>query len=517
MIAAAPAPLSTQQHKVFIALLLVLIMGPASAVTTIVWVTKTGSLGEEASLVLSGVALRSDLHPSFGAALIIKDGNARLLYDPSAQIMYNQQLRTSMLTALEAKDGSTPNNRTSDPSILRTDVSEASGSYFPYIWPPIVALSAYWLLQIGIDFPSQYAMWVTVLAWCIPVSMLLILRSIAHPPKLDLPKSRFGTWMWLENVLLAGRSPHPAMLLLATSLWLYPPTYLALYYGQLTPLLLLGVSWVAYCLASGEPHPRTAGLGFALCILKPAYLPLMIIPLLVIQKWRTCLVSAVLGWACGFLAMVPYLGVEWPWAYVHFLLQIGQHDQYGAVYTTSMVNWRGFSYHIANVFHLQSNSALRPFLVTTATATCAASLLLMCIRLTRLKAKLEITVSPTERRYVGSARGIFIWAIAIAISTLTAYHNHVYDLVLLLPLVWVSMAKGLKIDGAYSESVLSGWILRLLAVFAVSAIGICLLETYMSTTPSGNPLFVLWLALLTVFIGSVLGLSGAVSRFHPSA
>ena len=182
----------------------------------------------------------------------------------------------------------------------------------PFNHPPFEALFVAALQGLGFSAPATLAVW-TVLGLLAVAAALAALR-----------------WGW--PVLGTG-----GLLLTLAALTFYPLVR-GLLLGQSTALLLLG--WALGSAALRRGYDGWAGVALALATLKPQTIPVVLLILLVMRRWR-----ALAAWAAtvgaATVAVMPLLGADWPLRYLAFLWQVVLWPPTRVLTATTMQNWRG--------------------------------------------------------------------------------------------------------------------------------------------------------------------------------
>ena len=182
----------------------------------------------------------------------------------------------------------------------------------PYNHPPFEALLVAGEQAGGLSPGGSFALW-TLLSFGAIAATLITLR-----------------WAWP----VAGRR---GWLLVGAALTFFPLTA-GLLLGQSTALVLLG--WAAGSAALRRGHPGWAGAAFALALLKPQAVPVLLLALLLMRQWRA--LAACAATALGaVLVTLPILGLDWPLRYAAFTLRVAAWPPSPALDPAIMQNWRG--------------------------------------------------------------------------------------------------------------------------------------------------------------------------------
>ncbi|MGN6813418.1 MAG: glycosyltransferase family 87 protein, partial [Thermomicrobiales bacterium] len=237
---------------------------------------------------LTLAAIGGDFSTTLAGARIIHDGHGDQLYDPATQLTIQAQVIAPYLTR----------------NVL-----------LPYLHPPFEALVIAPL--IGLPYALIYLLW--TLASVLAVSLALWLLSRVLP----LPSA--SRWFLLAAI--------------AT----YPFLYSALWLGQNTAFVLLGVCGLF--VGSLRRRAGWAGVSLALIALKPQLLPCFLLLLVLQRRWRTLVIGlATMGLAS--VAAMPWLGVIWPWQYARFLAEISHWPRVEINDAANMLNWRGLALNV---------------------------------------------------------------------------------------------------------------------------------------------------------------------------
>jgi alpha-1,2-mannosyltransferase len=223
----------------------------------------------------------------------------------------------------------------------------------------------------------------------------------------------FATWL-LARTLVPREDRLTFVLLVCASL----PAGRALYLGQTSPLLLLGLSVaVAGFLARGD---RRTGLGSLALLIKPQLLPVWLLTLLWYRRFRSLAYFAA-GSASLYLVSLLLVGPEGMIGYLQGLIWSGTADEVGfqAVGSHTL---SGLAYGLAQ------GSASRAIYLLAAAATMG----IFCWWLLRL------------RRQTSSSLRIAS-SLAIITALLVSSHTLLYDLMIWaipLALFWARLSRG---------------------------------------------------------------------------
>ncbi|HET8629343.1 MAG TPA: glycosyltransferase family 87 protein [Thermomicrobiales bacterium] len=289
------------------------------------------------------------------------------------------------------------------------------GTVLPYIHPPFEALALAPLMRL--PYAAIYAIWT--------LGMVLAFAGALRLLAAALPLPAPARWL----MLLAAGS--------------FVPFHAALWYGQSSPLLLLGLAGAYAALRRGREG--RAGAWLALLVLKPQLVPVVVLLLALERRWRTLAVAAgVAGGAC--VAAMPVLGVAWPLQYARFVLvDLGRLGASANVYPIIMPSLRGFAVNLLGGW--------APALVTPAYAGLAALLV-----------ALFVWIWSRSRARLGQWRDDALWALACLVAVLVATHVYGHDLPVLLLPAWLVAARALS--GAWGARRARGWLALLWAGYA---------------------------------------------------
>ena len=166
------------------------------------------------------------------------------------------------------------------------------------------------------------------------------------------PEACFWLWTLLSLAAVGGAlaalrwgwplAGPPGLLLTGAALTFFPITA-GLLLGQSTALVLLG--WAAGSAALRRGHDGWAGAALALAMLKPQAVPVLLLALLLLRRWR-----ALAAWAATVVGAVivtlPILGFDWPVRYLAFVLHVAAQPPSPALDPAIMQNWRGLFIHL---------------------------------------------------------------------------------------------------------------------------------------------------------------------------
>jgi hypothetical protein len=157
----------------------------------------------------------------------------------------------------------------------------------------------------------------------------------------------FAVWTALNLLALAGAvwalgwgwSLGPRLNLIgALGVVTFFPLYEALLTGQTAALMLLGGGLGGAALR--RRYDGWAGVGFAIALVKPQALLLVLLVLFALRRWRA--LAAFAATAGGLLVVsVLLLGLNWPLDYLRLALSVGGYPHDIVLDPLLMQNWRG--------------------------------------------------------------------------------------------------------------------------------------------------------------------------------
>ncbi len=181
-------------------------------------------------------------------------------------------------------------------------------------------------------------------------------------------------------------------------------------------------------------------MAFALALLKPQAMPVLLLALLCMGRWRTLLTCAATA-AAACVAVMPFLGWDWPIRYGAFVLRVAAWPPSPALDPAAMQNWRGL------FIHLLGDGAAATLLASFATALSVAVVVAVWLR--------------ARSRMTGwDGR----WALTLILALLVDPHLLPHDLALALVPGWILAADAIR-RGARAWLVWLGvgWLLGLVA------------------------------------------------------
>ena len=347
---------------------------------------------------LEGWIRVSDFVSTLTGALIVHEGNGPLLYDQASQRAAQERVLAPYFTLND--DGLLPFNHLPSEAVLVAPLMD-----LPY------ALS--------------FALW-TVLA-------LLAM----------------GLSVWLLQ--RARPLPTPALWAMILAVAAFHPLHRALWLGQNSPLVLLGMCG-AYAYLERGRHGR-AGVWLALAALKPQILPVVVLLLILQRRWRA-LVTFATVLAGASVAVMPLVGVGWPFEYARLLLQVSGWDN-ARITPAIMPNWRGFA---INLFGGSAPALVAPVFVGLS----ALSIGLVVWAWWRVRDRRAQTTPSSQ----AAERRDLLWSLAGIVAVLDATHLNPHDLTLLLFPAWLVAAHVLS--GRWERATSRLWLWLLWTIFALA-------------------------------------------------
>ncbi len=202
-------------------------------------------------------------------------------------------------------------------------------------------------LQRQVEQSIQAAGSVTPTADLLPFLNPPLVAALALP--LNYLSPALGNLLWgglqflvllLALWLLAPMLPTERRYLLWLGAFAYLPVYQSLIQAQLSPTLLLGIVLFWRCLRAGRSADVGAGASLALLLLKPQALPLYLLYLLYRRNWRA-LGSFTAVAVAIYLLSAAVSGLDWPFAYLKMIAQLGSRPDLYNSYPQLMFTWRG--------------------------------------------------------------------------------------------------------------------------------------------------------------------------------
>lgn len=309
-----------------------------------------------------------DFMATLTGARILRDGDGRRLYDLAMQRAAQHRVVSPYLTL-------------------------GDGVTLPYNHPPFEAL----LLAPLLDLPYAvlYAGWVLAALLAVELALSLLLRAVSLPP--------------------------PARWMLALLSWSFPPLHQALWLGQNSPFVLLGLCGTYVALKWGRQG--WAGCALLLVALKPQLVPLVVVLLMLLGAWRAL---AVAGGLLAILSVtiMPWLGPTWPLQYGRYLATLSQWGARKSIYPEIMPTFRGLA---VNLLAGRPGIPAMPLFAALSSVAVGA----LCWSGWRL-------ARSTRSGGDGDQwRRDLLWALGCVVMVLTAFHLNIHDLTVLLLPAWI--------------------------------------------------------------------------------
>lgn len=344
---------------------------------------------------LPGYVLRPDFIVTVTGAEMLLHGDGTRLYDEEAQ-------RLAEVRALREAG---------------RDTSRLLG----FNHPPFAAIVVAVLRLAGLPYSAIFLVWT-----------LLRLAAIV-----------VGLWALSRAWPVPGAS---GVLCALVALTFYP-VVVSLQVGQTTPFVLLG--WAVGSAALRLGNDRAGGVWLALAALKPQHLPLLLLALLVMRRWRALRAFAVTVGAAVLLAM-PFTGWDWPWHYGELLIRQATQAPNVVIDPAMMQNWRGFFMRVLN---FAPGAALY-----AAIASIVTVLGVIAVWYKVQSSKFKVQGSPTQES-LGELRASAVsnsplatrysllptnlWAFTLCAAMLASYHLLYPDLALAVVPGWIIAAMAL--------------------------------------------------------------------------
>ena len=331
------------------------------ALQLLIWVRAVQARGG-----LDSYARGSDFSPTLAAIETLRAGNGTQLYDIAVQ--------HSALALVLAP------YRTLPPDTL-----------LPFLHPPFEALALAPLR--GLSYGSLYLVWSALSLAAFIATLVLLARALPLP--------------------------FPTRLLLLIGCCSYNAIHYALWLGQSSALVTLGLCGTFVALRRGRVG--WAGVALALVMLKPQLLLVIGPTLLMLGYWRAALVAAA-TLATASVAAMPFLGLLWPLHYARFLIAINRWDGYTLIFPEVMPNWRGI---VVNLCLGGAAQLVSPLVVGLSLATIGALVWV------GWRARLVLRAPSWD------VRTDLYWAFGILLAILVAPHLYLHDLTALVIPVWI--------------------------------------------------------------------------------
>jgi hypothetical protein len=330
-----------------------------------------------------------DFISTLTGALIIRDGNAQQLYNLDRQRDAQNRIFEGYRPTL------------------------ATAEILPYNHMPFEALLIAPFMDL--PYPIVFALWTLLCG--IAVGMSLGLMDGA------LPVARPVGWV------------------LSMAACSYLPLIRGLMLGQNSALVLLGLCALYVSLKRG--NDSWAGAALLLVSLKPQILPAVLLLLVLQRHWKALAIFVGLLAALS-VAVIPLMGLTWPFDYLSLLVGVAGWAGIGAIDPAIMHNWRGL---LTNLFGDNASGLVTPLFIVLSLASLAAiAWAWFASRPTPTDADTYDydETPPTDPAHVYLPRRDLLWALMGIVALLTSLHLNPHDLTLLVFPAWIL--------GAYATS-----------------------------------------------------------------
>ena len=336
------------------------------------------------------VRLNTDFLHMLTGALIVQDGDGADLYDLDTQ-------------------------RAAQNRVLAPFGQLGPDRLLPYNHPPLEALIL--LPLMNLPYSIAYALWCVAAV----VATLLALRLILT--EFSVQRST-------------------ALIFVAMTLS-YHPFHRTLWLGQNSLFVLAALTSTYVFLRRSNDY--IAGIFLLpIALMKPQVLPAILLLLVVQWRWRA-LASFSLG-SIGFtIAVMPFLGLQWPLSYLRLLALVATWQQNNIIDPTTMHNWRGFITNSIGVFFPEGIGLLASALSVVTFGV----LLFAWWRVRDLPHK-------TNMQYQPLRKNDFLWGLGCVTAVITSIHLLTHDLSLLLLAAWI--VGGYLAAGALSKRATATWV-----------------------------------------------------------
>lgn len=383
---------SRWSHWKLLALLVTLLLAMTQV---LIWVKAIEARGGP-EIYVRGI----DLMPTLAAGLTIREGKGPLLYDFSAQLDAQREVRALYPTL-------------------------AGGRLLPFIHLPFEALLA---------APFVYLPYAPLYR----VFSLLALVSVAG-----------SLWLMAGELPLVGAGRW----ILIAAVYSYQPLHQALWLGQTSTFLLLGLSGTYVALKRRQEYWAAASL--LLVVLKPQVFLVVALLILCLGHWRA-LVVVVGALAGATVAAMPILGAAWPLQYAKFLADIAGWNQPSSIYPASMPTIRGLAINLLGGF---APILIVPFMALV--SSILVGLLLWCCWRVSVVSRTPLSTARTRKLQLD-----LLWALTSLVAVLVPLHLGPHDLTLLLFPAWI-LASYLA-SGIWAKPLSTTWLALLWSAYAVA-------------------------------------------------
>ena len=281
----------------------------------------------------------------------------------------------------------------------------------PFNHPPFEAFLVAGLRAIGLPYEGVFIAWT-------------VLRLLAIGA---------GLWALAWGWPIRGASG----VLCALAALTFYPVAMGLQVGQSSALVFLGWALMSAALLKGRTG--WVGVGLALAALKPQFLPVVLLALVLLRQWRALAVFGAVV-AGAIVLTMPVVGWDWPVRYATLLLELAGRAPNPVIDPAMMQNWRGFFMRVLN-FHPQYS--LYAALATSLSIAAITAAWLWWLRFTRGSSG----YSGANRRGNGDAYSTpawsALWACTLWVGLLCSFHLLYPDLVLAIVPAWIMAALAL--------------------------------------------------------------------------
>jgi hypothetical protein len=363
-----------------------------------------------------------DFVSTLTGALIIRDGNAQQLYNldvqRDAQNRIFQGYRPTLSTA----------------------------EILPYNHLPFEALLVAPFMNL--PYPIVFAIWTLLCG--IAVGMSLGLMDGA------LPVARPVGWV------------------LSMAACSYLPLIRGLMLGQNSALVLLGLCALYVSLKRGQDG--WAGAALLLVSLKPQILPAVLL-LLVLQRHWKALVIFVGLLATLSIAVMPLMGIAWPFDYLKLLIGVAGWSGIGAIDPAIMHNWRGL---LTNLLGDSTPGLITPLFIALSLASLGLVVWAWLGSLPKPSSEYEYEDEDPEILHGYLPRRDLLWALTGIVAMLTSLHLNPHDLTLLVFPAWIIGAYATS--GLWSKNLSRLWTVILTVGYLLAPL--TLINPRLSVVPS---------------------------------
>jgi hypothetical protein len=307
--------------------------------------------------------------------------------------------------------------------------------------PPFAAIVVAAMRLTGLPYSAIFLVWTLLRLAAILAALWALSRAWPIGQHLLLP----------PRYSLLTRSV--SMVLCALVSLTFYPVILSLQVGQTTPFVLLG--WAVGSAALRLGHEQAGGAWLVMAVVKPQYLPVPLIALIVMRRWRALRAFAVTAGAAVLLAM-PFAGWEWPWQYGQLLWKQATQPPNPVIDPAMMQNWRGFFMRVLN---FAPSAALYAAIVSALTVLAVVIVWYVAERQGKVQGSRFKIQGPTTEKILSelgdsavnnsplttrhSLLPTNLWAFTLCAALLASYHLLYPDLSLAIVPGWIIAAMAL--------------------------------------------------------------------------